>query len=241
MSGDTRRESGETAALAVEEHEPGVIALWLNRPDSRNALDGGLVAALATQFGRTEARAFVLGSSDPRWFCAGADLTLDDARRAQVSDRLYELYGVMTASAAPIVVAIEGAAIGGGAQLALAGDIRLGGPLARFRFPGPGHGLSVGPWGLTSVVGRGRALEICLTMRDVEAEEALAIGLITVIEDDARRAALAMAEALGALDRAAAARTKAIVRTASGLDRALELERAGNASWSGSVKGLEPP
>jgi enoyl-CoA hydratase len=240
VSGDTRGESGDAAALAVEEHESGVIALWLNRPDSRNALDRSLVGGLVAQFRRAEARAFVLGSSDSRCFCAGADLTLDDAERAEVSDRLYELYGVMIASAAPIVVAIEGPAVGGGAQLALAGDIRLGSRSARFRFPGPGHGLSVGPWGLTSVVGRGRALEISLTMRSVEAEEALAIGLISRIENDPRGSALALAETLGRLDRGAVARTKAIVRRASGLDAALERERVGNASWSGSVGPSAP-
>jgi len=240
VSGDTRVESGHAAGLVVEEHESGVIALWLDRPDSRNALDRGLVAALAAQFRRAGARAFVLGSSDSRCFCAGADLTLQDAERAEVSERLYDLYGVMIASAAPIVVAIEGPAVGGGAQLALAGDIRLGSRSARFRFPGPGHGLSVGPWGLTSVVGRGRALEICLTMRSVEAEEALAIGLLSRIEDDVGGSALALAQMLGRLDRTAVARTKAIVRSASGLDAALELERAGNASWSGSVEGLGP-
>jgi enoyl-CoA hydratase/carnithine racemase len=240
VSGDTRLESGGTATLAVDEHEPGVIALWLNRPQSRNALDRALVAALAAQFRRADTRAFVLGSSDSRCFCAGADLTLDDAERSEVSNRLYELYGVMIA-AAPIVVAIEGPAVGGGAQLALAGDIRLGGRSALFRFPGPGHGLSVGPWGLTSVVGRGRALEISLTMRAVEAEEALAIGLLNRVEDDPRGSAIALAEKLGRLDRAAVATTKAIVRSASGLDDALELERAGNASWSGSVQGLGRP
>ena len=240
MSGDTRAESGDPAVLAVEEQPSGVVALWLSRPESRNALDPALVRALTDQFRRADARAFVLGSTAPRCFCAGADLRLKDAERAEVSQRLYELYGAMIATAAPIVVAVEGPAVGGGAQLALAGDIRIGSPSARFRFPGPGHGLSVGPWGLTSVVGRGRALEICLTMRDVEAHEALAMGLLNRIEDDPRAVALALAEAFARLDPGAVARTKEIVRRASRLDAALELERGGNAAWSGSVEGLGP-
>lgn len=238
MSGDTRRESG-SAPLALEERESGVLALWLNRPDSRNALDRGLALALADQFRRPDARAFVLGSSDRRCFCAGADLTLEDGERAEVSKLLYELYTAMIA-AAPIVVAIEGPAVGGGAQLALAGDIRIGARSARFRFPGPGHGLSVGPWGLTSLVGRGRAIEICLTMRSVEAEEALAIGLLNEIHDDPRSRALEAAAALAHLDGSAVANTKATVREASRLDEALARERSANAAWSGSVEGLGP-
>lgn len=237
MSGDTRRESGD-APLLVQERDPGVVALWLNRPSFRNALDRGLVATLTEQFGRADVRAFVLGTSDPRCFCAGADLTLDDGERAEVSERLYELYGVMIA-AAPIVVAVDGPAVGGGAQLPVAGDIRLGSPSARFCFPGPGHGLSVGPWGLTSLVGRGRAAEICMTMRTVDAEEALAIGLLNGIDDDPGSRALEMAQTLARLDPAAVARTKAIVREASRLEDALERERSGNAPWSGSVDGLD--
>lgn len=241
MSGDTRTPSGGGASLSVAEHESGVIVLWLNRPGSRNALDGDLVAALTAQFRRTPARAFVLGSSDPRYFCSGADLRLDDAERAAVSDQLYDLYRVMVASPAPIVVAVEGPAVGGGAQLALAGDIRLGAPSASFRFPGPGHGLSVGPWGVTSLVGRGRALEICLTVRTVQADEALQIGLLNRVEDEPRVSALRLAEELGRLDRDAVMRTKEIVRTALRLGDALELEQAGNAPWTRSVEGLRSP
>lgn len=241
MSGDTRPRSGDAASLVVEERGFGVVALWLNRPASRNALDRDLVAALAAEFRRGGVRVFVLGSTEARCFCAGADLRLDDAERAEVSDQLYDLYRLMIGSPAPVVVAVEGPAVGGGAQLALAGDIRLGSPSASFRFPGPGHGLSVGPWGLTSVVGRGRALEICLTMRDVEAEEALAIGILNHVEPEPRASALALAEELGRLDPDAVARTKATVAMASRLDDGLELEQAGNAPWSGSVEGLRSP
>jgi enoyl-CoA hydratase/carnithine racemase len=78
-------------------------------------------------------------------------------------------------------------------------------------------------------------------MRTVEAQEAAAIGLLNRIDRNPGESALALAQSLAALDRAAAARTKATVRTASGLDAALEQERAGNAPWSGSVEGLLPP
>lgn len=226
--------------MRVEEREDGVVALWLDRPAARNALDHASVEALEAGFG-LPARAFVLGSNDPRWFCAGADLNLADSERAVLSDRLYVLYRTMVSLGAPIVVAVAGPAIGGGAQLAVASDLRIGSRSARFRFPGPGHGLAVGAWALPSLIGRGRAIDLCLTMRPVEAEEAMSIGLLDRLESDPRAAACATAAALAKLDRSAAARVKTVTRTATGLLRALDTERAGNADWSGSVEGLARP
>lgn len=241
MSGDTRADRGATTTLQVQRPADGVVALWLDRPQVRNALDGALVDALQAAFQDTEARAYVLGSSDPHCFCAGADLRLNDAARAAVSEGLYELYRIMLSSQAPIVAAVQGPAVGGGAQLALAADMRVGNATASLRFAGPGHGLSVGAWGLPSVVGRGRAIDLCLTMRVVGAEEGARIGLFDRIAEDPRAVALELAAAFAGLDRAAVARVKAITRTACGLLDALEHERAGNSAWSGSVRGLAAP
>ena len=230
--------SAEVAGLQVEQRGDGVLALWLDRRAVHNALDRVLVTALQEAFATPGVRAFVLGSTDSRCFCAGADLSLSDSERAAVSDRLYELYRVMVCVPAPIVAAIEGPAIGGGAQLAIASDLRIGSPTARLRFPGPGHGLSVGAWALPSLVGRGRAIDLCLTMRTVDAVEAAMMGLLDRLDADARRAACATAAAFAQLDPEASARVKAITREATGLLAALETERAGNATWSGSVEGL---
>jgi enoyl-CoA hydratase len=225
-------------SLQVEQRDDQVVALWLDRPAARNALDRGLVAALQEAFALPGVRAFVLGSTDARCFCAGADLGLPDAERAAVSDQLYELYRTMVCAPAPIIAAIEGPAIGGGAQLAIASDLRVGSATARFRFPGPGHGLSVGAWGLPSLVGRGRAIDLCLTMRTVGAQEAASIGLLDRVEPDPGQAACVTAAAFAQLDPDAAARIKAVARVATGLLDALDSERAGNAPWSGSAEGL---
>ena len=233
--------SGENSSLQVEQRGDGVLALWLDRPATRNALDHRLVTALQEAFATPGVRAFVLGSTDSRCFCAGADLSLSDSERAAVSDGLYKLYRVMVCVPAPIVAAIEGPAIGGGAQLAIASDLRIGSPTARLRFPGPGHGLSVGAWALPSLVGRGRAIDLCLTMRTVDAVEAAMIGLLDRLDPDARRAACATAAAFAQLDPEASARVKAITQDATGLLMALDAERAGNAAWSGSVEGLARP
>ncbi len=182
--------------VLVDRPEDGVLRLRLNRPDRLNAVDMPMVTALIEGFEDPEARAVVLGSTSKRAFCAGADLDIEDAERARVSDRLYELYEKMVTLQIPIVVAVDGHAVGAGVQLAVAGDLRVAGPGTRMRAAGPGHGLAVAAWGLPSLIGRGRALDLCLTMRVVGAEEALGIGLVDRVEPDAGEAAVEMAARL---------------------------------------------
>jgi enoyl-CoA hydratase/carnithine racemase len=229
---------GERTSLLVERSDDGVVAIWLNRPARRNALDHDLVSGLFEAFQDDGARAFVLGSSEPPAFCAGADLDIPDDDRARLSDRLYELYGVMLAGP-PIVAVVDGPAVGGGAQLAIASDLRIGGAGATFRFVGAGHGLAIGSWGLPGLVGRGRALDLCLTMRPVGAEEALLIGLLDRLEDDPRRIALDLAAQFAASDADAVARVKSVVLESDGALAALAREREENrAAWSGAVGPL---
>ena len=215
---------------------PGVLRLRLDRPERRNALDRAVLEALLDAFAAPEEPVVVLGSTSPQAFCAGADLRLADAERAAVSDLLYELYGRMTSSGAIVVAALDGPAVGGGAQLAIAADLRVASPAARIQVAGPGHGLAVAAWGLPSLVGRGRAMDLCLTMRAVAAGEALAIGLVDRVVPDAAAGALELATELAALDPAAAARVKHVAWGAARALDALGAERAGNRSaWSGSM------
>ena len=216
-----------------------VLRLRLNRPDRLNAIDTALVVALSAAFDRVDARAVVLGSSTREAFCSGADLDLEDAERAEVSDLLYELYEKMVRLPVPIIVAIDGHAVGAGVQLAVAGDLRLAGPQARLRVAGPGHGLAVAAWGLPSLVGRGRAMDLCLTARTVGAQEALATGLVDSVEEDPVAAAVALASDLARLEPEAVGRVKRVVAGASGHLDALREERSGNrAAWTGSVAAL---
>ncbi len=229
------------SGLAADTPAEGVRRLLLDRSDRRNALDSELasqlMAALTDASQDSEVRALVVASADPSVFCAGADLSIPDSERAALSDHLYEIYERMVTMTVPVVAVIEGPAVGGGAQLALASDLRLGGPRARFRFPGAGHGLAVGMWGLPGLVGRGHALEYCLTMRWVDAAEAATSGLLTRLVDEPASAAVELAASLVALDTEAVARVKRLaiepdVRTA------LRQERDGNAGWQGSTKGF---
>jgi enoyl-CoA hydratase len=223
--------------LEVDHPVGGVLRLRLNRPERRNALDRPLLDALLDAFDAPDEPVVVIGSTSPGAFCAGADLRLEDAERAVVSDLLYELYARMTACESIVVAAVGGPAIGGGAHIAIAADLRVASPAARLQVAGPGHGLAVAAWGLPSLVGRGRAMDLCLTMRSVGAAEAFAIGLVDRVMPDADAASLDLATELAALDPAAAARVKRVAWDAARALEALEAERAGNrASWSGSME-----
>ncbi len=228
-----------TEELLTDRPERDVLRFRLNRTEQLNALNTPLVNALLEAFDNVDARAVVLGSSTPRSFCSGADTNLEDAERARMSDLLYELYEKMVNLPIPIIVALDGHAVGGGAQLAVAGDLRVAGPQTKIRVAGPAHGLAVAAWGLPSLVGRGRALDLCLTMRTVGAEEALAIGLVDRVEQNLSEAAVELAFAFARLDPAAVGRVKRVITGASGYLDALREERAGNReSWSGSVAAL---
>jgi enoyl-CoA hydratase len=223
--------------LEVDHPVGGVLRLRFNRPERRNALDRPVLDALLDAFDGPGEPVVVLGSTSPVAFCSGADLRLEDSERAIVSDLLYELYARMTACEAIVVAALSGPAVGGGAHIAIAADLRVASPAARIQVAGPGHGLAVAAWGLPSLVGRGRAMDLCLTMRAVGADEALAIGLVDRVAPDADAASLELAAQLAALDAAAAARVKRVAWDAARALEALESERAGNrASWSGSMQ-----
>jgi enoyl-CoA hydratase len=225
--------------LLTDRPADGVLRLRLNRPDRLNAVNMPLVTALIESLDEPGVRAIVLGSTSPKAFCAGADLDIEDAERARVSDRLYELYEKMVMLPVPIVVAIDGHAVGAGAQLAVAGDLRVAGRGTKIRVAGPGHGLAVAAWGLPSLVGRGRASDLCLTMRVVDAEEALGMGLVDRVESDPAKAAVDLGAGLAALDPAAVGRVKRLVAGSSKVLERLREERAGNRSaWSGSIAGL---
>ncbi|WP_037062899.1 enoyl-CoA hydratase/isomerase family protein [Pseudonocardia acaciae] len=218
----------------------GVLTVLLDRPERRNALDAATVAGLHASVeaaGSDPAvRAVVLGSARPGMFCSGADLRVGDDERAEVSDRLYALYQAMIGLPVPLVAAVDGPAVGGGAQLALACDVRFGSARAGFRFAGPGHGLAVGLWALPSTVGRGAAMELALSGRMLTAERARELGLLEHVVADPLAAATELAAGVAALDRDAVARAKSAVVHGERLASRLAAERAGNAGFTGAVE-----
>ena len=109
--------------LRIDHPRPGVARLLLDRPERHNALDRELVDALHAAFEAERDDVIVLGSSGSGRFCGGADTSLDDADRAAVSDALYDLYARILALPRPVLAALDGPAIGGGLQLAIACDL----------------------------------------------------------------------------------------------------------------------
>ncbi len=199
----------------------------------RNAIGAPFLDELGAAITRAEERqcaVLVFRSSLETVFCAGADLTLPDAERAVVSDRLYAIYQRMLASPVIFVADVDGAAVGGGAQLCLAADICMVTPRAWFRFAGAGHGLAVGAWALVAAVGRHAAADMCLTMRKVDAAEAVRLGLATPRRDE-------LIAEIARTDPAARRRLKQLLT--ADLHEPLDRERTGNReNWTGSIEGL---
>lgn len=229
-------------SLVASRPAPGVLQLLLDQPATRNALTAELVSALQdsvdTASGTAAVRAVVLGSSTAGAFCSGVDLSIDDAERQAVSDQLYRLYAGILDCPVPVLAAVAGPAVGGGAQLALAADVCVMSPRAFLRFAGPGHGLAVGAWALPAAVGRGNALEMVLSQRDVDGAEAVRTGLAQRLDDAPLEAAVALATAVPSLDRDAVARAKRLVVNGERLHERLAQERAGNAAFTGAVGAL---
>jgi enoyl-CoA hydratase/carnithine racemase len=219
--------------LRVVHDSAGYRRLLLSRPERRNALDLGLAQALRDALGQDETTPVVLGSTDPRVFCAGADLNVSDADRATVSDLLYQCYEIMITRPGPVIAVVSGPAVGGGAQLAAAADLRIAGPAARLRWTGPaGRGLAVGAWVLTDLVGRGAAMELALTGRWVGATEALAMGLVNRVEDDPDPVAAGVAEELAGQGPGASASVKSVAAAGGLLDRLHAERQANRAAWT---------
>jgi len=123
--------------LAVEASPAGYQRVRLARPERRNALDVSLLRAVTEALAAEPGLPVLLTSADPRVFCAGADLTISDAERAAVSDLVYDCCETIVTRPGPVIAVLTGPAVGGGAQLAAASDLRIAGPAARLRWTGP--------------------------------------------------------------------------------------------------------
>jgi enoyl-CoA hydratase/carnithine racemase len=220
------------------EHRGAVRILTLNRPDKRNALNQALTQALLDGLRAAEAAesvgSIVLTGAGPA-FCAGADLaelkelTPDKAqlveRRAELT---MQLHGIFSRLSKPVVTAVNGAAMGGGAGLALAGDVALMAATAKLGYPEVKHGIvaAVVMANLVRNVGGKAAFELVAGGEPVDAARALALGLVNrVSAPDALMAdACALAEKFAAVDRQAMAATKTLFYRVRDLPFAQALE-----------------
>ena len=188
---------------------PGVWNITMASPPA-NALSvpllDGLHAALdAAQAGGV--KVIVLSSAVDGFFAAGADIkhlaAIGAASFTAYGDQMRAVNDRLAAAPFLSVAAVDGLALGGGLELAMAATMRVSGPRARYGLPEVKLGLIPGAGGtqrLPRLVGRGRALDIMLTARQVPAAEALAIGLVDRLAgSDVAEAALALAGELAAV------------------------------------------
>jgi enoyl-CoA hydratase len=220
--------------VRVEDHPEGVRVVLLDRPEKRNAINIDVVDGIRRAVDTAPGAALVLGSTGSASFSSGADLGISDKTRSEVSRKLYALYQAMQSSPSILLAAASGHAVGAGAQLLIACDLRFVAPDATIRFMGPLHGLAVGAWGLPSLVGRGRAMDLCLSMRSISSDEALAIGLVDRVVDSPIQTAFEYARKILELDQDAVAATKKVIATTD-RSEALKMESGHNARWDGSV------
>jgi enoyl-CoA hydratase len=215
--------------LTAETSPAGYRWLRLARPDRRNALDLSLLRAVTDALAADPEVPVLLASADPRVFCAGADLTISATERAAVSDLVYDCCEIILTRPGPVIAVLTGPAVGGGAQLAAASDLRIASPAARLRWTGPpGLDLSVGAWLLPDLVGRGMAMDLVLTGRWVGAAEALTLGLVNQVCEDPDPVAAGIAAGLAGHSTGA----KAVMAAGGLLDR-MQAERAANrAAWA---------
>jgi len=209
--------------LVVEDRGP---ARWLrlNRPEKRNAVTRAMADTLRSELGRAADDAAIVtlvltGSGET--FCAGVDVkeALQGPDAALLEERSTPLWPVdeLVNFPKPLLCCLNGAAVGGGATLAMTTDLRVAAESASLAF-------SLGRLGLTPEVGSsfllwrqvgyGLALDLMLTGRKVPAPEALALRLVqrVVPDGDAESATQALAEGLAELPHDAAARTKQVLR-----------------------------
>jgi enoyl-CoA hydratase/carnithine racemase len=176
-----------------------VLVVTLDRPDRRNALTLDGLDALETAVADADAPVVLLRGAGPA-FCAGADLDVVadiDPEDAEPFVRQGQRVARNIETADSVVVAgVDGAARGGGVELALACDLRVATDRATFAENGVALGL-FGAWGgtvrLPRIVGEGEAMDIALSGRTLDAEDALRTGLVSRIVDDPRTVAQSIA------------------------------------------------
>jgi enoyl-CoA hydratase len=178
----------------------------IDREERRNALNAELCQQLQGHLRESaELRAIVITGAGTA-FCSGADLVTRFATDGKATTDTFrpafeKVLDAIVAYPAPVIAAINGAAIGAGMQLAVACDVRVAALGARFAIPGGKLGIHLSArniWRLAELVGQGAARDFLLAGRSVDAEEAQRLGLVQHVDHDALGAAFALAGEIAA-------------------------------------------
>jgi enoyl-CoA hydratase len=229
-----------------EVDEAGVALLRLDRPRSRNAINTQMLAEmlehLSVARGDKNVRVVVISSSDHLGLSAGADVReeLDEEGRVRRMQLFADLYDEITGFPKPTIAACHGDVVGGGAEIAVACDMRVGGSNLRMRFPGAALGVPVGPARLVTLCGLATAKYMLLTSRTVAADEALRLGLVNRVAPGAatERSALELAAEVAAHPPEAVARIKNMLHEWDSVTERSKVEGEGQVEWQRTGPGL---
>lgn len=181
-------QAGEPAALC-EVDGSGLARITLNRPEQLNAFNvqmrDDLFAILTELHANPDLDAVLITGAGERAFCSGADLTEFGTAPSRVLARearyLRDVWSLLRSLPVPTVAAMHGFAIGSGLEMALCCDFRIAADNTRFRLPEVALGMipfATGSQSLPRVIGRARALDLLLTSRWFDADEALRMGVV---------------------------------------------------------------
>jgi enoyl-CoA hydratase len=217
----------------------GVAVITVNRPEKLNALNATVIGELATAVDAVRAssdvRAAIITGAGPKAFVAGADIgefeSMSGVSGRGTSARGSGIFRSIERSSKPYLAAVNGFALGGGCELAMACHLRLASPNARFGQPEVKLGIAPGYGGtvrLARLIGRGRAIELLTSGAMIDAEEAYRMGLVNHIHPAdqllAEAEKLARAIMANAPLAVAACLELATLQESMGLDEALALE-----------------
>jgi enoyl-CoA hydratase/carnithine racemase len=216
------------------EERRGPVEVWtLDAEDTRNAISRAVAAELEARVARVsasrEVRVVVLTGAGDKAFCAGADLkeraTMSEAEVRTFLGGLRRTLRALEESSAIFIAAINGSALGGGTELALACDLRIAAPAAELGLTEVRLGIIPGGGGtqrLARLIGPGRAKDLILTGRRLNSAEAFAIGLVQRMAPEGRLLEVALGVAEQISDNAPLAVAAAKRAVDRGLDLALD-------------------
>jgi enoyl-CoA hydratase len=180
----------QTILFSIDQH---IATITINRPDKLNALNAEVIneisVALDEVFSNAEIRSAIITGAGTKSFVAGADISEFPSMNSQAGEALStvgheKLFAKIENAPKPIVAAVNGFALGGGCELAMACHFRLASENAKFGQPEVNLGLIPGYGGtqrLVQLIGKGKAMELCLSAAIIDATEAKSLGLVNYV------------------------------------------------------------
>jgi enoyl-CoA hydratase len=173
----------------------GIFYLTINRPDKLNALNKQTLSELAVLLNQAsdddDVKGIIITGAGEKAFVAGADIReiaeLNELNSRKFAEQGQEVFFMIENSSKPVIAAINGFALGGGCELAMACHLRLAASNAKFGLPEVTLGIIPGFGGtqrLTQLIGKGRATEMIMTGEMIDAQTALSFGLINHITEN---------------------------------------------------------